>query len=58
MIHFAGVGAWQYIEQHRHAYFDKMQVISTPDVLTTLLLIINIFATSASYYLYDYLLSC
>ncbi|KAL1804066.1 hypothetical protein ACET3Z_032713 [Daucus carota] len=23
---FKGVGAWQYIEQHRHAYFDKMQV--------------------------------
>ncbi|XP_022860596.1 ubiquinone biosynthesis monooxygenase COQ6, mitochondrial [Olea europaea var. sylvestris] len=23
---FKGVGAWQYIEEHRHAYFDKMQV--------------------------------
>lgn len=23
---FKGVGAWQYVEQHRHAYFDKMQV--------------------------------
>ncbi|KAK2966804.1 hypothetical protein RJ640_007652 [Escallonia rubra] len=23
---FKGIGAWEYIEQHRHAYFDKMQV--------------------------------
>ncbi|XP_075649434.1 uncharacterized protein LOC142619931 [Castanea sativa] len=23
---FKDVGAWQYVEQHRHAYFDKMQV--------------------------------
>ncbi|KAL2463270.1 FAD/NAD(P)-binding oxidoreductase family protein [Forsythia ovata] len=23
---FKGVGAWQYVEEHRHAYFDKMQV--------------------------------
>lgn len=23
---FKGVGAWQFVEQHRHAYFDKMQV--------------------------------
>lgn len=34
---FAGVGAWKYIEQHRHAYFDKMQVIPIHDVLATLL---------------------
>lgn len=24
--YFKDIGAWQYIEQHRHAYFDKMQV--------------------------------
>ncbi|XVF65096.1 hypothetical protein PTKIN_Ptkin09bG0219300 [Pterospermum kingtungense] len=23
---FKDIGAWQYVEQHRHAYFDKMQV--------------------------------
>ncbi|KAJ9541582.1 hypothetical protein OSB04_028088 [Centaurea solstitialis] len=23
---FKGIGAWQYVEQHRHAYFDRMQV--------------------------------
>ncbi|XP_076913325.1 uncharacterized protein LOC143571902 [Bidens hawaiensis] len=23
---FKGIGAWEYVEQHRHAYFDKMQV--------------------------------
>lgn len=25
---FSDIGAWQYIEQHRHAYFDKMQVMT------------------------------
>ncbi|WCJ24226.1 Ubiquinone biosynthesis monooxygenase COQ6 mitochondrial [Euphorbia peplus] len=24
--HFKEVGAWDYVQQHRHAYFDKMQV--------------------------------
>ncbi|CAI9263787.1 unnamed protein product [Lactuca saligna] len=23
---FKGIGAWEFVEQHRHAYFDKMQV--------------------------------
>ncbi|KDO43621.1 hypothetical protein CISIN_1g0102002mg, partial [Citrus sinensis] len=22
---FKEIGAWQYVQQHRHAYFDKMQ---------------------------------
>ncbi|KAH7573076.1 hypothetical protein JRO89_XS03G0063500 [Xanthoceras sorbifolium] len=25
-LHELDIGAWQYIQQHRHAYFDKMQV--------------------------------
>ncbi|XP_065862862.1 uncharacterized protein [Euphorbia lathyris] len=24
--HFKDIGAWHYVQQHRHAYFDKMQV--------------------------------
>ncbi|KAK6265967.1 hypothetical protein QUC31_016804, partial [Theobroma cacao] len=26
VVYLADIGAWQYVEQHRHAYFDKMQV--------------------------------
>jgi len=26
MANFVDIGAWQYLQQYRHAYFDKMQV--------------------------------
>lgn len=26
MVNFVDIGAWQYLQQYRHAYFDKMQV--------------------------------
>ncbi|KAK6138504.1 hypothetical protein DH2020_027752 [Rehmannia glutinosa] len=36
MALFKEMGAWKYVEQHRHAYFDKMQVIILGTILSSM----------------------
>ena len=49
-LYFVDVGAWQYIEQHRHAYFDKMQVI-----IATLYFVVAMFDSLQYIYIYIYI---
>ena len=44
LVYFPDAGAWKYVEQNRHAYFDKMQVFFYPlctIAISNLILFIN-----------------